>query len=147
MPKEDLGEHCHYKRPIIHTRDAHYFLMQEVPFRRSYARKCTLTRNTLPFYCGVYDHQTVVAPDITLNNPITISAEDCREYHERKEYRHIKTIPETDKEETEKEYRLFLSRNCLSYGKFLFLWKFVSELEMFIGREFLAFFLLHRRVA
>ncbi len=91
------GEHCHYKRPIIHTRDSHYFLMQEVPFRRSYARKCILTRNTLPFYCGVYDHQTVVAPDITRNNPIAISAEDCREYNQRKEY-HIKTIQETDKE-------------------------------------------------
>ena len=45
------GEHCHYKCPVIHTRDANYFLMQEVPFRRLYARKCTLTRNTLPFYC------------------------------------------------------------------------------------------------
>ncbi len=86
----------HYKCPIIHTRDAHYFLMQEVPFCRSYSRKCTLTRNTLPFYCRVYDHQTVVAPDITFNNPIALSAEDCREYHQRKE-NHIKTIPETEK--------------------------------------------------
>ncbi len=71
--------------------------MQKVPFRRSYARKCTLTRKTLPFYCGVYDHQTVIAPDIKLNNPVAITAEDCREYHQQKEY-HIKTIPKTDKE-------------------------------------------------
>ncbi len=71
--------------------------MQEVPFGRSYTHKCTLMYNTLPFYCGVYDHQMVVAPDITLNNPVAIAAKDCREYHQRKEY-HIETIPETDKE-------------------------------------------------
>ena len=71
--------------------------MQEVPFRRSYARKCMLICNTLPFYCGVIDHQTMVAPDITLNIPIAIAAEDCREYHQRKE-NHVKTVPETDKE-------------------------------------------------
>ena len=56
-----------------------------------------LTHNTLLFYCGVYDHQTVVAPDITLNNPVAITAENCREYHHWKEY-HVKTVPETDKE-------------------------------------------------
>ena len=39
-----------------------------------------LTRSTLclPLNCGAYDHQTVVAPDITLNNPVAIAAKDCR---------------------------------------------------------------------
>ena len=111
---------CHFHRPIVRTRrKVAYHLVQEVMYRRVHAKHCQITRSSLPVFCGNYDHQTIVAPDISINQPMAIPGEDCLDLHGRREYQ-VNTYPEDD-ETRVLEFKLKMNTTNIAtyeaYGK------------------------------
>jgi len=88
-----VPEECEKRFNRIITRGKQtYFVMQEVNSYRITTKTCTLTRTSVPVYCGNYDHQTLNLPDVEMRKPIQISADDCRKYHESKTYT-VEVVP------------------------------------------------------
>ena len=109
------GMDCRYHRPIVRRKpDQVYYLLQEVPYRRLSARKCKMTTSKLPVFCGSYDHQTIIGPDISLNVPARIEAQECQTLHQNREY-YVRTQPGPDEVE-DKRFTLRMNiTNIVSY--------------------------------
>jgi len=78
---------CQQHRAVVFEgQEKEYWLLQEVPHTRIQVHKCRLSRSRIPTFCGHYDHQTLLTPDIWMNKPVPISADDCRALHATQKY-------------------------------------------------------------
>ncbi len=91
-------------------------------------RKCRLTRNVIPMFCGNYDHQTLITTDIWYIRPIPITPEECRRFHDNKAYI-IRTQPSSGVFE-DKVFALKInSTNQIQYNLFGRMYLTDSEVE------------------
>jgi hypothetical protein len=109
---------CGRNRPQIKKQDhQQYLLLQRVPYGKIRTKKCLLNRNSIPLYCGNYDHQTVLTPDVRFNSPVPLTREECQELHESREYI-VRTQPEEGSYE-DKVFSLTINAtNQVSYDSF-----------------------------
>ena len=103
----------HAKDDILARGKATYALMQQTDHFRVNVSKCTLRRHTVTMYCGAYDHQTINTRDMEWDEPIAVSAEECRKYFYELQYE--VEIKVADDEKKTQRFTLGLGTNRNRY--------------------------------
>ena len=66
------------KVDVIRHRKSTYTILQEAQFLRFKAMSCQAWVTRLPMYCRVYSHQTMVGNLVRVEEPLSLTVDDCR---------------------------------------------------------------------